>query len=324
MVFLNYLGRPEGHIFCFLPLPLEVESPTGLRHHVHGYFAIDDNRRHIKKRSAEQAGQKLTDKHILWNEYLINTLLPRCLTALIGKVPDAPYITHQQKRDAIYSLIPQLDTVKQPWKPLADAFLVVLPELAVFYSPVTGGKFLPVRKATFDMEEDATQLTLVIRRILLHNNVELVSAPQFVVNQLGSLAKTYTAVTVCSAFKNVDRPLSISDNESTILLKYLLTNLGKRISNIIGCKLLPLQDGTWVEFEDSSSSTDRVYVDSSEHKKSLIPGMKSWFLDSNFVEDCRLLTQTGRLRHVSKLAATAGSKIKFRHWVTLSFAKTQV
>ena len=42
------LTEPRGHVFCFLPLPLERKSPTGLRVHVHGSFAIDQNRRHIK------------------------------------------------------------------------------------------------------------------------------------------------------------------------------------------------------------------------------------------------------------------------------------
>jgi sacsin len=46
-----YLDRPGGHIFCFLPLPLENESPTGFLFHVHGYFAVDQNRRHIKKKN---------------------------------------------------------------------------------------------------------------------------------------------------------------------------------------------------------------------------------------------------------------------------------
>jgi sacsin len=45
--------EPKGHVFCFLPLPLEKKSPTGLQFHVHGSFAIDQNRRHIKWPSAD-------------------------------------------------------------------------------------------------------------------------------------------------------------------------------------------------------------------------------------------------------------------------------
>src|SRR6218665_1317647 len=38
----------SGRIFCFLPLPEEAESPTGLNVHVNAYFALEQNRRHLK------------------------------------------------------------------------------------------------------------------------------------------------------------------------------------------------------------------------------------------------------------------------------------
>ena len=38
------LEEPQGQIFCFLPLPAERPSATGFHFHVHGYFAVDQNR----------------------------------------------------------------------------------------------------------------------------------------------------------------------------------------------------------------------------------------------------------------------------------------
>ena len=33
-------NEPRGHIFCFLPLPLEKKSSTGVKFHIHGCFAL--------------------------------------------------------------------------------------------------------------------------------------------------------------------------------------------------------------------------------------------------------------------------------------------
>jgi sacsin len=71
-----------GQLFCFLPMPLETESPTGLNVHVHGYFALDQNRRHLKLPSAEQKDH-VVDEQLIWNGLLIQELLPECLISLI-------------------------------------------------------------------------------------------------------------------------------------------------------------------------------------------------------------------------------------------------
>ena len=70
-------------MFCFLPLPLEKKSPTGLRFHVHGNFAVDQNRRHIKWPSADRDATRLTDDALIWNHFLVNVVLPK---AAIGAI----------------------------------------------------------------------------------------------------------------------------------------------------------------------------------------------------------------------------------------------
>ena len=142
----------------FLPLPRDSESPTGLRFHVHGYFAVDQNRRHIKKRSAEQYGAAVTDEAILWNEYLIGNLLSKAL------IKAMEYATSLSRSDAalfdmICSSVPEIKLVKQEWRPFAEAFLQELPKLAVFYSPVKGGRYSVAKDALFDSVEDTSSCT---------------------------------------------------------------------------------------------------------------------------------------------------------------------
>ncbi len=70
-----------GQLFSFLPLPLTQSSPTGLNVHLNGYFALDQNRRHLKLNAAGQDAK--SDPELLWNLLLIKELIPKCLANLI-------------------------------------------------------------------------------------------------------------------------------------------------------------------------------------------------------------------------------------------------
>ena len=78
----------KGHVFCFLPLPVQRTSLTGLPVHVNGFFALSQNRRHIKSPNAEQedsekAGRHLTDRSLLWNKCLLEEAIPRAYVRMI-------------------------------------------------------------------------------------------------------------------------------------------------------------------------------------------------------------------------------------------------
>lgn len=67
----------QSQVFCFLPLPLETRSPTGLPVHVHGYFALSQNRRHVKWPAAQQpTGHVPLEPALRWNCLLLSELLP--------------------------------------------------------------------------------------------------------------------------------------------------------------------------------------------------------------------------------------------------------
>ena len=78
----------KGHVFCFLPLPLQKKSLTGLPVHVNGFFALSQNRRYIKSPNADQevremSGRQLTDKSLLWNRCLLEEAIPRAYATMI-------------------------------------------------------------------------------------------------------------------------------------------------------------------------------------------------------------------------------------------------
>ena len=282
-----YLEEPGGQVFCFLPLPLGLESPTGLRVHVHGYFAVDSNRRHLKERSGEQLQEAITDRDLLWNEYLVSRLLPKALVNVALHLAETSDAVGDAvvKRDVIFSAIPPLEHVKSQWRPLATAFLRELPELPVFYSPVDGGKFLSSKEVLFDIVEDDRPITDLIRRLMHRNGMNLVSVPGFVLDQLGPAAMQVTALDVCTALRNTEGVLSLTDQDRTILLEHLTDNLEHK-ADIVGTRLLPLADGSWIEFAHWSRES-RIFIDSDDHPRSLLPGLDHRFVRLDVVSICR-------------------------------------
>ena len=78
----------KGHVFCFLPLPVQKRSLTGLPVHVNGFFALSQNRHYIKSPNADQEdqekiGRQLTDKSLLWNRCLLEEAIPRAYAMMI-------------------------------------------------------------------------------------------------------------------------------------------------------------------------------------------------------------------------------------------------
>ena len=73
----------QGHVFCVLPLPVQKTSLTGLPLHVNGFFALTQNRGHIKFPTAEQEGHALTDKSLKWNKCLLEEAIPQAYATMI-------------------------------------------------------------------------------------------------------------------------------------------------------------------------------------------------------------------------------------------------
>ena len=88
----------SGHVFCALPLPIQTKSMTGLPVHVNGFFALSQNRRHIKLPNADQEERgELTDKSLLWNCCLLREAVPAAYATLISEA-----ISKEVPPEAIY------------------------------------------------------------------------------------------------------------------------------------------------------------------------------------------------------------------------------
>ena len=311
---------PDGHIFCFLPLPLEKKSPTGLRVHVNGCFAIDQNRRHIKWPTADQTGP-VKDPALLWNQFLVSLLLPKAMTQLTTFL-----IQLQQKKETavnllpeglqreldektkhnpeyfarlIYAIIPDITTVTPQWKTLASAFeQAVISRQQLFFSPSRPcGRWLHWNDTTFDVLTKNDRESHLLRTVLYTDNRNLACVPDYVLKLLPEAARIKVHE-VCESLLNVQSEMMLSDDDRVVLLNYVMTNLRfpQDIRHLCGLELLPLADGTWTEFKTNSPNNEKVYVGSKDHPNSLLPGLESHFLNVDVASRlCKDLTKRSNI-----------------------------
>eukprot|EP00794_Sanderia_malayensis_P013599 gene13599-15011_t len=108
------LPTKGGHIFCTLPLPVLETSATSLPVHVNGYFALGPDRKDLKWPGVSEI--KCSDQAILWNQFLIQDVLPEAYKILISN------ILIGLKKEEVYSFFPDLSIVDKKWRILAEKF----------------------------------------------------------------------------------------------------------------------------------------------------------------------------------------------------------
>lgn len=293
---------PYGHIFCFLPLPLEKKSPTGLRVHVNGCFAVDQNRRHIKWPTADQTGQ-VNDPALLWNQFLVSSLLPKAMTHLttflielqqkketaVNSLPEVLKCELDKKTKhnpeyfarLVYAIIPDVNVVTYQWKSLADAFAkAMISKLQLFSPSQPCGRWLHWEDTTFDILTKNDPASLLLRTVLYADNRNLACVPDYVLKLLPKEAACITVYKICDSLLNVQSEMAPSDDDRIVLLNYVMNNLSfpQDVRYLCGLKLLPLADDTWTEFQTNSPNMEPVYIDSKDHPIRLLPGLESHFL----------------------------------------------
>ncbi|KAK3610804.1 hypothetical protein CHS0354_031070, partial [Potamilus streckersoni] len=112
-----------GHIFCFMPLPQETKSLTGLPVHVNGLFALSRNRRHLKWSSAEQESQDLhKDNAIQWNQCLVQEILPSAYCLLMKEMVNhcTNYGNKKNMIELVYAALADMAKVDDKWMSLVE------------------------------------------------------------------------------------------------------------------------------------------------------------------------------------------------------------
>lgn len=142
----------KGHIFCFLPLPLEQKSLTGLPVHVNGFFALSQNRRYVKWATGDQISNRShKDKAIQWNEGLISEILPEIYAKIIIFLIHKSKMNQNAERfvSMVTRCIPDIDAVNEKWHGLVKPLFTSLLNQAFLFTRNNGGHWIKVGEGVF-------------------------------------------------------------------------------------------------------------------------------------------------------------------------------
>ncbi|XP_071116152.1 sacsin-like [Haliotis cracherodii] len=251
----------EGHVFCFLPLPLESHSPTGLQVHVNGFFALSQNRRHVKWPTADQLqNQSHTDKAIEWNKCLVSEVLPEVYCNLLRHV--IKYSTENgnsdKMRQDVYRMIPAVVDVDVNWRPLLSLFHDQLYRSIPFlFTPINNGMWINLQQG-FLVDEDSEIRSLIADIFTLYNRnfVPVPSALSRALQTHFSRETNFvTAKTICETLRSDDNYTSLPRQKKLALVQHLLESDQYELLN--GLYLLPVADGNFAQF----GTCDTVFCD---------------------------------------------------------------
>lgn len=248
-------SRNDGRIFCFLPLPLEEEYPTGLPCHVNGTFALDQTRQHVKFPNADQDPTGVTDPWISWNLFLLNRLLPTAVAKLALRLAS----DNPSKPSAVYSLMPDLERVKPSWKPVTESFYqqIYRNKLSLFYAENLSSYISITKDSVIDKDNTPSH----IRQFLKNCGVHPIILPPYVLNGLQGCIDEFQRLNrvspeyVSQLYRRKQNQCALDDAVKLGLLEYLVNDLD--VKTIAGLRLVPLADGSWMSFANSVNQQER-------------------------------------------------------------------
>ncbi|XP_053402672.1 sacsin-like [Mercenaria mercenaria] len=253
----------EGHVFCFLPLPREGTRLTGLPVHVNGYFALSQNRHHLKWETDEQHGRKIDDKAILWNKCLISEALPRAYEALILAVIKRSDINRNTPASVatVYKCMPDCMKTERRWSVLENTLYQRLSRRKCVYHGDTDN-WISFNDACFATFIDTTVAPNVQKSVIKCLNAigsKYVDIPvpvfqtlkrQFAFIQDLSPASLVQSLRQSSGYK------SMSSRHKAGILTYLFSN-ETNYKEVNGLDLLPLHSERWSTYD---SKADKVFI----------------------------------------------------------------
>ncbi|KAK3583510.1 hypothetical protein CHS0354_026096 [Potamilus streckersoni] len=278
-------NRPfKGHVFCFLPLPQEPKSITGLPVHLNAFFALSQNRRQIKWPSAEleESGMH-TDRDLVWNQLLLSEILPYAYALLLRRI-----VSYSQEntglQDIVHTLyrsIPDVGMMERRLFKLAKCLFSFIVNDNIFFTANNGGRWINSSKAVFtnfdSFSEDIESISKSVVKILVMYNQNYVQLPEHVQRSLSQFMrfKYFAPEDLSRLLLQNEQYKHLLPEDKLNLLKYFF-----RYESYIFLKdkeLLPLRDGSFTIFSYDLRKVSPVYI-LDEDTVDLFPGLESKFL----------------------------------------------
>ena len=267
------IEAPSGHVFCFLPLPVEQKSSTGLPVHINGYFSISQNRRHLKWPSLGQ--NPTSDKSVSWNQCLLKEVIHKAYIQLVKTAiqMNISKNEHVSKLD-IYQALPDIVGVNEKWQPILRPLYEGIFQLPVIHTMNNAGSWVSPKDAIFNCLKEKAPLESLLVNILLSTGHDVSKVPKHILHALGAYSTVSPEVISPSLIRNVlkihpESYVELTLEDKLLLLQYVL--MDHDYNDLDGIALLPLHNGDFVAFQGRGSP--EIYLPSEEHPADLLPGL---------------------------------------------------
>ena len=284
----------DGHAYCFLPLP----ECTAMSVHVHGYFAVNDNRRSIKWPAHDEKG-----KEAQWNRELLTKMVAPAYTVLLaGRASLIHYEStplpiantdHMTDAYAIWPLYPNMKNVPI-WNELLSPTFEFCFSQPLLWTSAGGGQYIQFNNAHFlpgTFSDSSCQPGKVVIQLLIDLNINIVCVPKSICETLRQnkhLVDEGIHQEVCPKFvrcvlKQQPHPTSsLTKKDILNVLEFVLSDLNESTySDLIQVPLLILKGSDEVAtFEAPNNSNDKfIFPVKSKSLIELLPGTDGLIVD---------------------------------------------
>ncbi|XP_041369756.1 sacsin-like [Gigantopelta aegis] len=249
---LHHDANFHGHVFCFLPLPLDARNQTGLPVHINGFFALSQNRAYVKWLTTDQERtHSHLDKSVQWNKCLVKEVLPEVYVRLVLRQIAYSKSNGNSPQDVqhVYSSLPLPSVVRENWNLILQPFYEQLWQLPVLYTSNQQGKWICLQDSVLAVYRDDVPLKVqqTVTETYRRYNRNIVVLP----SDLLATVKKYSAIspmyvecqTLCTLLRSNNTYKTFSRDDRLNLLTFIL----KFDSSCLhGLELLPVTDGSFV------------------------------------------------------------------------------
>ncbi|XP_021340829.1 sacsin-like [Mizuhopecten yessoensis] len=271
----------HGQVFCFLPLPNTSENQTGLPLHVNGFFALSQDRHHVKWPPDDQTDRM--DPPQKWNRLLCEEVLVEAYVDTVEYVKGLTVKDNCTDCDTniVYSILPSQKTIRPNWDAVFNPLCNRLKDKTIFYTN-NGGKWIKAKDAIFSIlqfiEDELEPSTILqteqcIFDLLLKYQRNVVKVPSHVAEMFPEVPKITPKY-----LRNVLRESNIYGRlpvkQQMLLLQFILAD--RQYADLRDLMLLPLEDDTFRSFD----AEQPVYRCTASEMK-MFPGTERNFIKSD-------------------------------------------
>ena len=302
---LNENAQKENseRIFCFLPLPRDVDCQTGLPVLVHGAFGVTDNRRGLMWPGSECQNNETAEWNVLLVENILTSVIYNAIQSLITNVPVTD-LDEKQRCELVYSTVPNPDDVIGHWKCVLLRLFEKLKQLNMFYAQSSKGtSWITLEEGLLDLlkQDDVSENTreAVLGTLLKNSKVIIKDLP----DHLCKIVKAYFGERrdiTPDLFRKFLRNPSVqsgSHDDKLQLLQYVLHD-DPMPAELSGIPLLPLASGKFATFTEhchNSKPNLSIFVPKDSCTEDLLPNMEDRFLAKNTEAYQKLLVMATEL-----------------------------